>query len=603
MDKLQAQTELINLVKKEVSDHKKEQFWITDKVALNMREVIKQCRKNYWGVYDVPIDPISKQEKMWVPLTRLLCDAVRKGVNTGPKDIRFRAKRSRITDMVQVVRGYMRDWMSKNHINFALDQLVTVLTIDGTRVWKTYWDGTRIVRKDVDVLNVYIDPTSDDIQSAYRFTERSLYSKSSMVAMTAWENTSSFKVDEDLQREGDNASVKKGEYGDVYECWGKFPKNLILSARGEKSDDTTEVDAQVVISGIDTNKVLFHYADINTNKDKNGIVIKPYEEAWYLKIPGCWYGLSVAWTLIPLQNWINTIINLRIKKNTIAQIGLLKIKKGSGVNQHMLNQLISNGVIELNDPDKDMEQLQIAESGQSSYEDERTAKQWAQEVASVFDLNLGDLPASTSATGAAIQSQQSNTAMTLVIESIEYFVKRWMDRHVLQFVPELIKKEGYVTFFKDFDDIKRIRERVVAKIALEQLNKMVEEGNVPSEQNLMAELQRAQRQLEEDGDLFIKVVDDIITEAMDTEVFMTNADLDIGVTVRNLLELRNGMPPEVMAEMTAEALDLLGLQVPSSLRNPNASAQPGGPVAPPGLVPDADPALVTEANTLNNEQR
>lgn len=601
MNQLDAQQELIKLVKKEITDNDRGQFWITDKVAFNMREMIKQFRKNYWGVYDTPLDPVTKKEKLWVPLTRLLCDAVRKSANVGPKDIRFRGKRARVSDMTQVVRGYIREWINRIYLNHALDQLVTVLTIDGTRVWKTHWNGKKLVRKDVDVLNCYIDPTSDSIQEAYRFTERALLLKSEVESMDEWVNKNEFTTDVNMDREGGNSAEKTGEYGDVYESWGKFPKGLIESAMGNDNDDDEEIDAQVVISGIDTGTAVFHYAAENTNKDKDGNIIKPYEEAWYIKIPGCWYGLSVAWTVMPLQEWINTIINLRIKKNTLAQLGLLKIRKGQGVSQHMLSQLIANGVIELNDPATDIEQLQIAESGQSSYEDEKTAKNWAQEVTSIFDINLGELPASTSATGAALQSQQANSAMTLVTESIEHFVQRWMDRHVLPHVPEMIKEQDYVTLYSDFDDIRSLRERIVSSMALDALNEYTERGVIPTEQQVMEEMQRAVRSLEEDGDIFVEVMEDIEAEVLNTQVFMTNAEMDIGVTVRNLLELRNGLPPEAFAEMTSEALDLLGLQVPSALKNPQAFAAQQQPQ--PGAVPQADPALVTEANTMNSEQR
>lgn len=605
MNQSDAQQQLIALVRKEIEDNDKGQFWVTDKVAFNMREMIKQFRKNYWGIYDTPIDPVTKEEKLWIPLTRLLCDAVRKGANVGPKDVRFRGKRAGQTGVTQLVRGFIREWMHTIYLNFALDQLVTVLTIDGIRVWKTYWNGKKLVRNDVDVLNCYIDPTSDSIQQAYRFTERALLSKNDVKSMSGWLNTSEFKVTEDIQREEGNAAVKKGPLGDVYESWGKYPNKLVKAAMGQKhrNSDESEIDAQIVISGLNTGHVVFHYASENTAKDKDGNIIKPYEEAWYMKIPGCWFGLSVAWTVMGLQEWINMVINLRIKKNTAAQLGLLKIKKGSGVTQQMLTQLVARGVIELNDPETDLAQLKIDESGQSSYEDEKTAKQWAQEVTSIFDINLGDLPASTSATGAAIQSQQSNSAMTLVVEGIEHFVQRWIDRHVLPHVPEMIKKKGYVTLFRDFDDIKRLRERVVSNMAMEALDKIKAAGQFPTEEAIFNELQRAQRQLEEQGDLFVEVLDEIIASALDTEVFMTNAEIDVGVTVRNLLELRNGLPPEAFAEMTSEALDLLGLQVPSSLKNPQATQQPQDPNAAPGTIPAADPALVTSANTLSSEQR
>jgi hypothetical protein len=528
---------------------------------------------------------------------------VRKGVDKDPKDIRFRAKRPRISDITHVTRGYVKEWMSDNYLNHDLDQLTTTLTIDGTQVWKTYWDGENINRKTVDILNIFIDPTADSIQQAYRFTERALLDKGEVAAMD-WENTADFKVEENLEREHENQSYKTGMYGDVYECWGKFPTKLIKAANGDDYDeeDESDIDGHVIISGIDTGNTVFHLAEENKNKDKNGKVIKPYEECWYLKIPGCWYGVSIAWTVMPLQYWINTVVNLRINKNTIAQLGLLKIRKGSGVTQQMLKSLIAHGVIELNDPAGDLEQLQMAESGQSSYEDEKTAKQWAQEVTSVFDVNIGDMPASTSATGAVLQDRQANTAMTLVSESMEHFIQRWMDRHVLPHIPKLIKKKGYVTLFKEFDDIKRIRQRVVSNMAMEKLNAMLERGQIPTEQNMLQELNRAERALESDGDLFIKVMDEIMAESMDTEVFMTSAEIDVTVTVNNLMQLRTGLPPDAQMELTAEALDLMGIQVPQSLRNPppQMPGQPGAMPGSTGLPMPTEQGLVTDANTMQN---
>ena len=613
MTKDDARQQLIGIVKNEITNNEQAQFWVTDKVAFNMREMIKTFRKNYWGIYDNPLDPMTGKEKIWVPMTRVLCDAVRKGVDKDPKDVKFRAKRPNMTDMTHLTRAYVKEWMSEIYLNHALDQMTTTISIDGTQVWKTYWNGEHIRRRDVDILNCYIDPTADSIQDAYRFTERALLSRDEVDAMDGWENTKDFATDENMQREGDNASVKQGQFGDTFECWGKFPAYLIKAARGEEHDENnlSEMDAHVVISGVETGNAVFHLAEENKNVDKTGKVIKPYEECWYLKIPGCWYGVSVAWTVMSLQYWINTVVNLRINKNTIAQLGLLKVKKDAGVTQQMLQSLIAHGVIQLNDPELDLQQLEMKESGQFSYEDEKTAEQWSQKVTSIFDINIGQMAASTSATGAVLQDQQSNTAFTLVAETIEGFIQRWFDRHVLVHMPKLIKEKGYVTFFKEFDDIKRIRQRVVSNIAMENLEKMLDGGQVPTEMNLLEELNRAERALESDGDLFIKVMDEILAESLDTEVFMTNAEIDVTVTVNNLMQLRTGLPMDAQMELTAEALDLMGIQVPTSLRNTMmAQMQPGDGTQPPdqmasvpgslGMPGPTQQQLTTNANTLPN---
>lgn len=588
-------------VVKEVEKYEKEQFWITDKVAFNMREMIKQFRKNYWGIYDVPNDPVTGKKKLWVPLTQMLVDAVRKGVNFGPKDVRFRSNKTAFSKFTDLVRGFVHRWLSRNYFNHQIDQGVFTAAVDGTEVWKTITDGDRIITKDVDLLNVYIDPVADSIQEAYRFTERIPMTRSAVMQMD-WENKEAFVTDSELEKNGDGAAKLQGEYGDVYDSWGKFNKAMLLAAAGTKfiEDDGLEIDAHVVISGIDTGTVTFHLAEENKNTDNEGNIIKPYEEMWFVKVPGRWYGKGIAETVMALQDWINLIINLRIKKNTVAQLGLIKVRRGSKVTQQMLQNLVAKGVIEVGNMD-DIDNMRVDEAGQSSYQDEQVARGWAQDVTAVFDASLGDMPASTSATGAVIQDRQQRSAYQLIAESVEYFVQRWMDRHFIKNIPVLSKKNGVITLFNDFDNIKQIRENIVATLAMKELKGR---NVMPSEKELEEAMRRAERKLEDQKDLFVTMVEDMLTDGLETEVFMTNAEMDVSVTVRNLLELRNGLPPEAANEMTAQALDLLGLQVPDSLRQPvqQPPQQLQSDIINAQQAP-TEQALTTEALTIGNEQR
>lgn len=603
MDIQSARDALISRVNKEIAQYERGEYWITDKVAFNMREMIKQFRKNYWGVYDEPLDPVTKKEKLWVPLTRLLVDNVRKNVDLDPKDVRFRSSNPKSTKFTELTRGYVRRWLSRKYFNHDINQAIFTSCVDGTAVWKTYVQDGQVKYHDVDLLNIYIDPTADSIQDAYRFTERVLMTKSEMNKMD-WENTDEFVTEKDLEKtDGDTAVKKVGEFGDVYECWGWFPRNEILGAMGIESNDETEIQAHVVVSGFDTGKVVFHFAEENTNRDNDGNVIKPYEEAWYIKVPGRWYGIGIPETTMQLQMWINQTVNIRINKNTVAQLGLLKVRRGAKVTQQMIQNLISKGVITLADPERDLQNMRIDEAGQSSYQDEETAKAWAQDVTSVFDINLGELPASTSATGAAIQDRQARSAFTLVVESFEHFIQRWMDRHVLPNLPKQIAKENYITYYRDFDDIREVRERVASRLVMKKIGEMKKMGFVPTEQQVIAELERVNARLEKNGDLLLKTAKDIITKGFDTEVFVTNTETDIGVTVRNLLELRNGVPPQAAAEMTAEALDLLGIKVPPSLRQPITPQGTPEVVESSQLPQVTEQTEVTNANTMNSEQR
>lgn len=590
MDKQRAEQELIAIVKEHITKHTHGQFWITEKVAFNMREMIKEFRKMYYGVYDEPVDPVSGREKLWVPLTRLLVDAVRKAVDMDPKDNRFRSKTGKGVHITHLIRGYVRDLLSRRRYGHTMNQDIFTMAIDGTRVRKTWWDGETIRWADVDLLNCYIDPTADDIQSE-DFAERILMTKKEMAKMDGWENTDDFKVEKDLESQEGNAARKTGEYGDVYEFYGKVPKHLVTL---NEEDEGKDVDAHIVISGIDTGAITFHLAEENKNRDKDGNVIKPYEEAWYIKVPGCWYGVSIPWMVMQLQTWINTTVNLRIAKNTVAQLGLLKIRRGSGVTQQMLKNLVSKGVIELNDPEGDVTNMPIMEAGQTSYEDENVARGWAQDITSIPDLALGDMPASTSATGAVIQDRQQRSAFTLIAESYEDFQQRWMDRHVLVHIPKMMKSDENAQVYKDFDEMRAIRESIVSNLAMKELSKRT---TMPTEQQIVDAMEKANAKLERRGDLVVKMVDEIIAKGLQTEVYMTNAEVDTAVVVRNLMELRNGVPQDAAVEMTREALDLLGVKPIQSLNQPQPLVQ-----QPQGAI-ESEQVQVTNDLTLSGEQR
>ncbi len=63
----------IETVSNFVSSLEKQVVFVTEKVAVDVRQLIRNLRKNYWGVYDNPIDRAGRP-KMWQALTEFVCD-------------------------------------------------------------------------------------------------------------------------------------------------------------------------------------------------------------------------------------------------------------------------------------------------------------------------------------------------------------------------------------------------------------------------------------------------------------------------------------------------------------------------------------------------
>ena len=248
-----------------------------------------------------------------------------------------------------------------------LKELGTILSRDGTGVWKTIEtktkDGFKCDIRIVDLLNTYLDPTSPSIQEAYRFTERAFMYVDEIKGMKDWINTDNLyaavalpRNDGFFRNQGNTLGTVKGR--DVWESYGKYPKYLMTG----NTQDTEEIDLHIVVSGIEAGNSRVHLIETYDG-------LKPYEECWYAKIPGRWHGKGVTEKLMMLQLWINTIVNIRINRSYVQQLGLFTIRRGSGVTPAMISRLGVNGAVVVNSQD-DIKQMVMQEASMASYKDE-----------------------------------------------------------------------------------------------------------------------------------------------------------------------------------------------------------------------------------------
>lgn len=583
--------------------------FVTDRVSFKMRQLIRILRKNYYGIFDEPVDKFTGLEKIWYPLTEINTEAVVKNIDLDQKDLQFQAKTPDGTGITDITRSAIKDRLSKMYFGQKLDDFERMLSIDGTAVWKTWKEGDKIRVELVDLLNIYIDPTSPSIQEAYRFTERSLMFPAQIEAMD-WLNNKDIVPVEGLPRTDPYYSNRTTQITsnvkmvDVYEMWGKIPKSLIT---GLKQDDLEEVDGRIVVSGIDSpGKERLHLIEANLKKDAEGNSLKPYEEAWFTRVPNRWYGRGVAEKVLALQIYANIVFNVRINRSRISQMGLFKIRKGSGITPQMLSRLPSNGAVVLNTMD-DLEQLVVQEVGQSSYTDEQVINSLSERLTNAFDVVTGEaMPASTPATNAAIQNQNAKTGFTLIKDGVAGMLERWMDRHFLPLAAPQITAGEIVRIASSEENYKEIVDSVVLWKAQEALEKSFAEGYVPPPQEMMQAIETATNQMRK-GHMFVDIVQDYITKGLYSRFVVGNEEIDTNVTIQNLISMLSAAP-QFQDPTVKQIYDLMGLPqpqlppqqapqpqggAPGGLQAPLAAPQPGSQIAPQQLQ-----TLMTGANTL-----
>lgn len=567
---------VINLVRTEVSQLEDATAFVTDRVEMRIRPLIRQLRKNYWGVFDEPKDPVTGRDKIFPPLTETLCEQTIPNYDLDQKDVRYIARTEQGTPTVALVRPLVDDYLTSIQFGEKLDELERTMAIDGTAVWKIWEQDKKPQIRRVDILNLYVDPLAENLQET-TVIERAVLPMASVKQMKGWMNTDKVKGIKDLTPIDATRLTQyntRGEtlFTDVYERWGLMPKYFIT---GKESDKDEYIEGQIVISGLDAKGPIVHLVQENKKKDKKtGKILKPYEEVRYSKVPGRFYGRGPAEKALMLQLWMNLVVNTRINRNIVAQLGLFKIRTNSGITPQMLSRLPSMGAIKVNSMD-DIEQMIMQEAGQSSYQDENVIQGWAKAVTSAFEVVTGEgLPASTPATNASIQTQNAQNAFKMPRHNLASMLERCIDRHVFPILADNIKQGDVIRILGDDDKIAEYVDRIIAFYGEEKLNEMLNKGKVPDPASMIRSIEEAKEKMMRDSELFTELTQKLLSEDIDTKVVIGNQKLDTGAMVTNLINTLN-IAPELRDTIVPQIFNFMGLSMPRKLPQPQTQARQG----------------------------
>lgn len=557
--------------------------FVTDRVSFKMRQLIRIFRKNYYGIFDSPIDQFTNLEKTWYPLSEINVEAVIAQLNIDQKDIDFRALTPDGMGISELTREAVKTKLSELNFEQKLTDVLRMMAIDGTAVWKTYEENGKLIVKLVDLLNIYIDPTTDSIATAYRFTERNLMFADEIKNMSGWMNTEDidYNIPEGLPRTDPywmnratqvNSNVK---LWDVYELWGMIPLSLIT---GNAADEGIEVPGHIVCSGIDSpGRERVHLIERNTKTDKQGNSMKPYEEVWYSRVPNRWYGRGVCEKLLTLQIYANIIFNVRINRSRVSQLGLFKMKKGAGVTPQMLARLPANGVVVLNNMD-DLEQMVVQEVGESSYRDEDTINSISERLTNAFNVVQGAPgPKDQSATEASLTSTAAQTNFTLIKSGVAEFIERWMNNHALKIIAKELTTGQIIRITNDSEGYQQLVDKIVQNKALSALEESFTGGYLPSQQEMQMEIDRAKEEMRTKH-TFLKLVQDVVADQLECKLYVNNDEMNIAVTIQNLMTLIQ-IAPEYRDQFLAQTVDLMGLP---PLKKPQQMGMPSPMQLGPG---------------------
>lgn len=531
-----------SIVSDEITAWRNATCYVTDKVAFNMREVIKKCRKNYYGVFDNPKDSQTGKDKIFVPDTEYAVETTVKNMDRDQGNYGLKSTKPGKNRLSLFLTKLLQNNLTKQRFEMMLDDIIRSLAIDGTVVVKVQEDPKtkKAVINKVDLLNFYIDPLAKSIKETPAVIERVLMTRGEVNRQVEWINKSEIAFEKDVQREDNDAqnnSSGNTAFAEVYIREGLISKELIT---GKKSDKDEEVLAEIIVSG-ECGKFKVHSIQ--------GVKQKSYEEAWLTRVPGRWYGRGQAEKVMMLQQYHNMIVNIRLTRATVSQLGLWKVKRNSGITPQMLSRLAVNGAVKVRNMD-DIEQLVMQEASAASYKDEDVALTWVQRITNAFEVVTGEaLPATQTATTTSVQSRAAMSSFVLMRKELDDFVKRLIGDHLLKILQKNIKRGDVQRISLDGEDLRAFDNQVAEIIAVNM------DGDFESnKQQVLASLQL------DGNNRYIEIDEDIDLTEHDVDVITRNAKMDESIIVADLINMLR-VTPQYAEQIAPQILDVLGLNV------------------------------------------
>ena len=507
---IEIEKEALKLIQDEKNAYEHCSTWISNSASFNKQEEIDNARKNYYGQFDEPEDQDTKKEKLWVPMTEWTVERMVSDVDLDTRNINLMVPYGKSSQSALTFKLILANFLKRMFFGDTLNDFIRKLSIDGTGIVKYFnkynpeYKRNMPTLRIVDPLNIIMDPSVRSIHET-AVIERSIMTKSE-IERYDWGNKNLI-----------NYSEGAPPLAKIYERWGEIPKDWITQ---NPSDIDKWVDGVIIASAFKSENgkdeiALIHKIDYNQNPLK----LKPYEECWLRRVPNRFWGRGIPEQLRHLQEWLNTVVNIRRDELMNKLAGKYKIRKGSGITKQMIQSLKAGGGITVDELD-DIAELSEKDVQVSAYREPAEVWEMAQRVTGATDVpsQPGMEP-----TTAVIQARTARSVTGLVQENIGLFLERLFKRGVIPLIVKDLKEGEILKITGETEDLRIIRDTYINSELNKEISKYFKKnGRRPRVDEMVNLRRRMESKFKEDNkEIPLKVR---------KKVFDTNYEVDVQVT-------------------------------------------------------------------------
>lgn len=548
--------EVIRIIQSEKTNWEDGHVFVVDKVQFIMKNVVKKARKNYFGIFNSPKDPVTKREKIFIPLTEWTVETMLKNIDIDTKDIDVKARNTNAYLKAEVFRHILKKKLDEINFGQTLNRWLRRVAIDGTAYLKAYEEDGKLGVAVVDRLNMIADPSVECLDDSAGTTERFILSKPEFdeLNLDGKEYVDGVTSIDRTGIEAFSPSVQSTEipYVELFERYGYFPEYVIT---GKEEDKKTFFYGKATVTGLNGTPVL--HSVVKLDEEEN-----PYGEGKLKEVPNRLDGRGIPEMLFNIQAYLNEVVNTRMNKARIVQLGLFKMK--GNVTPQQFAKLFTTGGIKL-DQSSEIEAMNTGSIDPSTYKDEEQAYQWGTRVTGT--TNEDNQAASRPATNALLEQQGASKGYNLRIEDLMLSLGKFIEKKMLPIIKKemLADKGSLVRVTGD----PKIFEKLDESLIRNQVYKNIESMS-PTEKQMMRDsgvdmemfVQQGMEQMKALGeDRYIPIIEDLFDIEYDIKVVTSDESINRSVMasmLQNTLGIlaSSGLP---VRDTLKELYDTMGL--------------------------------------------
>ena len=548
--------EVIRIIQSEKTNWEDGHVFVVDKVQFIMKNVVKKARKNYFGIFNSPKDPVTKREKIFIPLTEWTVETMLKNIDIDTKDIDVKARNTNAYLKAEVFRHILKKKLDEINFGQTLNRWLRRVAIDGTAYLKAYEEDGKLGVAVVDRLNMIADPSVECLDDSAGITERFILSKPEFdeLNLDGKEYVDGVTSIDRTGIEAFSPSVQSTEipYVELFERYGYFPEYVIT---GKEDDKKTFFYGKATVTGLNGTPVVHNVVKLDEEEN-------PYGEGKLKEVPNRLDGRGIPEMLFNIQAYLNEVVNTRMNKARIVQLGLFKMK--GNVTPQQFAKLFTTGGIKL-DQSSEIEAMNTGSIDPSTYKDEEQAYQWGTRVTGT--TNEDNQAASRPATNALLEQQGASKGYNLRIEDLMLSLGKFIEKKMLPIIKkEMLSDKG--SLVRVTGDPK-IFEKLDESLIRNQVYKNIESMS-PTEKQMMRDsgvdmemfVQQGMEQMKALGeDRYIPIIEDLFDIEYDIKVVTSDESINRSVMasmLQNTLGIlaSSGLP---VRDTLKELYDTMGL--------------------------------------------